>query len=150
MADDNVTDEDLEIGSVLSDTYFSSTEKTQLKKIQDIRFALIDKLVYDEDGKVVIPGPTSEKLLLADLLNNASKDNKDRAKLRIASKATDVAGINSIAVAEVLRRHRNISQSPVSQEDRELPSHIKPENIVPGEMSIGVESVSIHEILASK
>lgn len=139
--------ENQDVGQILADQFFSNKEKQQLEKIQDLRFMLIDKLTRGEDGEVKIPGPTSEKLLLVDLMNNADKSNKDRAKLRIASKATEVAGINSQEIAEVLRRHRVATQTPATQEERELPASIKPDDIVPGEMSIGVENISIHEIL---
>lgn len=142
-----VTDDDNAAASALCDAFFSSKEKDRLEKIQDIRFKLIDKLVTDEDGGLRIPGQTSDKILLADLLNNASKDTKDRAKLRIASKATDVAEIDSRHIGEILRRHRVKTSAPAAPEERQLPSNIKPLNVVPGEMSIGVETVSIHEIL---
>lgn len=142
-------EEESEIGAALADHFFSCKEKTDLEQLQDLRFSLINILTKDEDGKLAVPGKTAEKVLLTDLINNASKDIKDRAKLRISSKATESEGINRAAIAEVLRRHRVASSIPSDASERTLPDSIKPQNVVPGETSVGVEIISIHEILGA-
>lgn len=135
------------IGKILADQFFSDQEKRELADIQELRFKLIKRLTTDEQGGLKIPGATSEKLLLTDLMNNADKSNRDRAKLRISSKAADAAGIDPRDIAEVLKRHRVTTMTPAEDHERKLPEGIKPQNVVPGEMSIGVENISIHEIL---
>lgn len=146
IADPEFSDEVVQ--DMFKDTFHSDLEKEQLEDTQELRRALIRKLAYDDSGQVKIPGPTSEKLLLTDLLNNHDKNIKDRAKLRIATKATDQAGINAAEIAQYVKtfRHGQDVSEPVTREQRELPSHIKV-TPMPGEADIGVKPVTIHEIL---
>ncbi len=130
-----------------SRTLFSGKELDTLTEVDQVRAKLIDILVKDEKGNFKVPGSTSEKVLLAQLLDGRDKTVMSVAKVRVADKAAESAKDFNAMAAAVLLNHRAPTRKKAEKHQQTLPEDIKPTNVVPGETAIGVRNFTMEEIM---
>lgn len=131
----------------VKDIFYTPEEDDILTQNRVLRQQLVNLLVKDEGGKLVIPGKSADKILLDQLLNGVDKDVHMRAKLRIATKANDNLSDMRAMTAKLLLSHRNQARDTAPESARVLDDSFIPTDVVPGETSQGVETFSIDEFL---
>ena len=127
------------------DTFLSQEEDAVLLENRKLRQALIKLMTQDPEGKVRLPGLTSEKLLLSQLMGDVDKEVITRAKLRAASKSADAVAGAAGAVANLLKSYK-VGQFQSRPEERVLPADVSEVEVVPGEMETGVVSFNMEDI----
>lgn len=127
------------------DSFLSREEDEVLLENRKLRKALIKLMTQDANGEVKLPGPTSEKLLLSQLISDVDKEVITRAKLRAANKTADAVAGAAGAVANLLKNYK-VGQFQSSPEERILPAEIEITDIVPGEMETGVVSFNMDDV----
>lgn len=128
-----------------SDSFLSQEEDGILLENRRLRQALIRLLVQDANGTVRLPEPTSEKLMLTQLMGDVDKEVITRAKLRAANKSADAVANAAGAVAHLLKGYK-VGQYQSRPEERILPAEVSDVEVVPGEMETGVVSFNMDDI----
>lgn len=135
---DMVQEETTSSQTKTKDEVFDEVDKARIDKVQNLREELIGLLTKDESGKTRIPGSTSDKVLLAALLDGTDRVVLTKARLKAASKENESLGNLAGAVAQALKSF-NVSKARTSSlESRDLPGDFKLIDPVPGEMDIGL------------
>jgi len=128
-----------------SDSFLSQEEDGILLENRRLRQALIRLLAQDANGTVRLPEPTSEKLMLTQLMGDVDKEVITRAKLRAANKSADAVANAAGAVAHLLKGYK-VGQYQSRPEERILPAEVSDVEVVPGEMETGVVSFNMDDI----
>lgn len=130
-------------------SFLSPEEDKTLKEIREIRMGLTKLLTRDDEGNLVIPKSTSEKVLLTGLLDGIEREVLTRARLKVSSDeaaaTTDLKG----AMVEMLKAHAARRARPAAAEERVLPEIVRPENVVPGEMDIGNNPLTLADVMGT-
>lgn len=128
------------------DDLFSAEDNRVLSQNRALRRRLIGLLTETSSGSVVIPEDKADKALLVNLLNATDSEIMGRARLKVAAKTEEAMTNMTGVVAEALRQCK--IERPVATGERliSLPRHITIDDIVPGEMEIGVINVTLEEL----
>jgi len=124
------------------DTVFNSEDTSILLNNRRIRTMMLTSLI--KDGK---PPVTNEdqKLALA-LMKDLDGEVLTRAKIKVASKTEQGLTNLTTLVGKALASYRPAEHVPVASDKRQLPGSIKPSNVVPGEMDVGMLPLTIEDI----
>lgn len=120
-------------------------------------FSLDDKRVLDENRKLrrklislltdgdKLPENKSDKAMLINLMNGLDSEIISRARLKVSAKANETTSNLTSLVAQALMQYRPDQHEEHTPRILELPSDVKIEDLVPGEMDIGNIVISIEE-----
>ena len=145
MLDVELSEESLGNNPAARSALFDEHEESELQDIQNIRKNLTSLLITGEDGKMKIPGSTSDKVLLAQLLDGRERQVLTKARLKIASKAEENTGNLADVVAKALRGFKTVARAALPSE-REIPGELLQIDVVPGEMEIGNLPMTIDDL----
>lgn len=124
---------------------FDEKDADALEEIQDIRAGLTNLLTRDEEGKLRVPDKTSDKVLLAQLLDGRERLIMTKTRLKSIEKEAESAGNLADVVAKALHSFKAVSK-PATASEREIPAEYLAIQDVPGEMEIGNLPLSIEKI----
>lgn len=120
---------------------FNQNDIESLEKMSQVRLRIVDKLSKDK-----LPDDPNELALLAHVTDIETKAILQKARVKSSDKtAQAMAGIG-YSMAELLRRTQN---SPTAAQRTEIPTLDKsdiPDDIVPGETSMGHKPIDPDEI----
>lgn len=121
----------------------SDEDRATLDHTRHIRQTLVKSLVGEN---IRLPDDKTDKAVLLSLLDGIDKDVVNRNRIKIAAKTEQAIGNMSGVIAQALLKHR--PGEPLIFEDRiiELPDSIPAVQTVPGEMSIGVISLTQEDL----
>lgn len=124
---------------------FTSEEIIELADVQRIRKSLIEKLT--EEG---VPDKGSKQVLLLGLLDGSDRSALSRAKLRVDKKRDDNMQNTVRVVGDVLKTiNARTYRPPAAPEDRTIPPELEHRTFVPGELDIGIEPITITQLIVS-
>lgn len=126
---------------------FDEGDEQELNDVQRIRKELTTLLITDESGKMKVPGSTSDKVLLAQLLDGRERQVMTKSRLKIAAKTEENNGNLADAIAKTLRGFKSAPKLALPI-DREIPAELLQIDVVPGEMDIGNLPMSINDLRA--
>lgn len=127
------------------DGVFSKADREELEELRLLRKDLVRMMTRDESGNLTLPDKTSDKVLLAQLLDGSERMIMTKARLKVASKTSDGLGNLADAVAKALKGFKPAA-SIASPSDRVIPGEYLHVETVPGEMDIGNLPMTMQEI----
>lgn len=146
--DIEITEEALGNDPKARSALFDEPDENELDEITQIRKDLTNALIRDENGKLVIPDKTSDKVLLAQLLDGRERQVMTKARLKISSNTNDELGSLADIVAQSLRKFRPAKER-ASADDRVIPDEMLNITLVPGETDIGNIGLTKEELIAA-
>ena len=145
MIDVELSEEALGNNPVARSALFDEDDEQELKEITRIRKDLTKLLTTDENGKTRVPGSTSDKVLLAQLLDGRERQVMTKGRLAIAAKTEQNVGNLADVVAQALRGFKT-GNAPARPVEREIPAEYLQIEAVPGEMDIGNLPMTIDDL----
>lgn len=128
------------------DALFDDEDADSLREIQNLRKQLTDKLTKTEDGRLFVPDKTSDKILLAQLIDGRERLIMTKARLKISSKTEETLGDLNDIVCQALKGFHARARVPATAEERSIPAEYLKIEDVPGEMDIGNIPMTMDEI----
>lgn len=121
---------------------FNEEDHDILKNNRRVRTMLLNALVKDGE----IPKDTEAQKMALAIMKDLDAEVLTRAKIKVASKTEQ--GITNLAslVGKALSSYRPGTPLPITTEQRRLPDAIRPSNIVPGEMDIGMLPLTLDDV----
>lgn len=142
MSTDTTTQE----GQVVQDTGpYTQDDLSTLEQIRSLRNTLIDRLVGDRE-KPVVPGKTSEMVLLQGLIDGLEKQVHTTTKVKIAAKAQASEESVREEIKHLLLNYREPPRREVSDEELTIPAHLKRPEFKPGALDQGVVNVTMQDL----
>lgn len=146
MFDIQISEEALGNNPKARDALFDDEDAASLREIQDLRKQLTNKLTRTEDGKLFVPDKTSDKVLLAQLIDGTERLIMTKARLKISSKTEEALGDLNDVVCQALKGFHARARIPATAEERTIPADYLKIDDVPGEMDIGNIPMTMAEI----
>ena len=124
---------------------YTSEQVQSLSKLQKLRMDLLSSLVGTGD-KPQVPQGTSDKVLLAQLIDGAEKQIHTVTKVKMAQKAQESDDALRGEIAQLLQNYKEPPRREVTDAELQIPAHLKRPEFAPGALDKGVVPVTLSEI----